>query len=57
MAQGLLRPFQVEGLRFVRQFRIVYHKNKYISQAARDFMSLCQEKLSASPLAAKEEKE
>lgn len=56
-AQGLLHPFQVEGLRFVRQFRIVYHKNKYISQAARDFMALCQEKLPVSPLAAKEEKE
>lgn len=40
--QGMLCPLTVEGLRFSRQFRLVYHQNKYLSPAARDFMDLCR---------------
>ncbi len=41
--QGRLCPLTVEGLRFSRQFRLVYHQNKYLSPAARDFMELCRQ--------------
>ncbi len=42
IAEGQLVPFQVEGLNFKRQFRIVYHQNKYLPAPALDFMELCR---------------
>ena len=40
---GKLCPVQLEGLQFRRQFRMVYHQNKYLSQAAREFMAMCRD--------------
>jgi DNA-binding transcriptional LysR family regulator len=31
----------VEGLTFQRQFQLIYHKNKYVTQAMETFMRLC----------------
>ena len=35
-------PVQVEGLRFCRRFYIVYHKDKFLSPLAKDFLELCR---------------
>lgn len=31
----------IEGIRFDRQYKIVYHKNKYLTKAMDDFIALC----------------
>ena len=43
ICRGMLCPLTVEGLHFSRQFRMVYHQNKYLSPAAQDFMDLCRQ--------------
>ena len=40
MARGELAIVPVEGLSFVRTFKIVYHKNKYLSPAMQFFIDL-----------------
>lgn len=40
-ADGRLHPIEVEGLRFLRQFKIVIHKNKYLTEPMRQFMDVC----------------
>ena len=35
----LIKP--IEGMRFDRKFKIVYHKNKYFSSVMRDFVEVC----------------
>ena len=42
VATGILCPILVSGINFRRQFRIVYHQDKYLSSAATDFISLCK---------------
>lgn len=32
----------VEGLEFHRKFRIVYHRDKFLTAQARDFIALCR---------------
>lgn len=39
---GLVRSVTVEGLDFSRRFRILYHKNKFITPLARQFMEFVQ---------------
>ncbi|MFZ7131833.1 MAG: LysR family transcriptional regulator [Eubacteriales bacterium] len=33
---------KIKNVSLKRKFRIIYHKNKYITQSAKDFISLCQ---------------
>ncbi len=40
--QGLVIAVSVEGLEFRRRFRIIYHKEKYLTQAAKEFLELCR---------------
>lgn len=40
---GLLRTVEVEGLEFCRSFYIIYHKDKFLTAAAKRFMQLCRE--------------
>ena len=41
IAAGLVIPIQLQGLTFQRQFNIIYHKDKFLSDAARNFIQLC----------------
>ena len=41
VASGLLRPVPVEGLTFTRWFKLIYHKNKYLTGAMRSFIAFC----------------
>ncbi|MVB09592.1 HTH-type transcriptional activator CmpR [Caprobacter fermentans] len=49
--RGLLCIREIEGIRFFRQFRMIVHKNKYLTAAMRRFMDLClnQDGLRESP--------
>ena len=40
--RGLVAAVTVEGLEFKRRFRIVYHKNKFLTNSAREFLDLCR---------------
>ncbi len=42
LEQGLVTAVQVEGLNFHRTFRMVYHKEKFLTASARAFMKLCR---------------
>jgi len=42
LEQGLVVPIQVEGLDFSRRFRIIYHREKYLTRSAQSFMELCR---------------
>lgn len=41
VAAGLLCQMKIEGMQFKRQFKIVYHKNKYITKSMEQFVDLC----------------
>lgn len=40
--RGLAVSVKVEGLDFCRQFRIVYHKDKFLPAVAKEFLDLCR---------------
>jgi LysR family transcriptional regulator, transcriptional activator of the cysJI operon len=40
---GLLLERRVSGLSFMRQFKLVFHKNKYLTEPMKQFMALLQE--------------
>jgi DNA-binding transcriptional LysR family regulator len=40
LAAGVLQEFMVPGIRFRRNFRFVYHKNKFLPQGLKQFMAL-----------------
>lgn len=42
LERGLVLSVRVEGLEFSRRFRILYHKNKFITPLAQHFMDLVQ---------------
>lgn len=37
-----IAKLEVDGLKFPRQYHIIYHKNKYLTPAALEFMKLCK---------------
>lgn len=37
-----LREITIDGIRFRRKYKIVYHKHKYLTNAARAFIALCR---------------
>lgn len=41
--RGLVTPVRVEGLDLSRRFRIAWHRDKYLSPLALEFMELCRE--------------
>ena len=41
--QGLVHPLNIENLDFSRKFYIIYHKEKFITSSAREFMEMCRE--------------
>ena len=42
LERGLVSAVTVEGLDFRRKFRIVYHRDKFLTTQARDFIALCR---------------
>ncbi len=40
VASGLLHIVPIQGIRFLRSFKIAYHKNKFLSQPLRQWISL-----------------
>ena len=47
LMRGIVKQLEVEGLRLSRGFSIAYHKKKYLTFAAKQFMELCREKIPA----------
>lgn len=41
VASGLLCQTTVKGIRFKRQFKIIYHKNKYLTESMKQFIEFC----------------
>ena len=41
LRQGLLRTVKVQDLVFVRNFYIIYHKDKFLTNSAKQFIALC----------------
>lgn len=41
--RGLVVSVNVEGLDFCRQFRIIYHKDKFLPAVAREFLAHCRD--------------
>ena len=39
---GLLCQVAINGIQFKRQFKIIYHKNKYLTQQLKQFIELCE---------------
>lgn len=44
LSSGKIVILQVEGLKFVRKFNIIYHKNKFLPASAKAFIELCKGK-------------
>ncbi len=42
LAQGLIVTVRVEELDFKRRFKILYHKEKYLTASAKSFLNLCR---------------
>ncbi len=42
LERGLIITVGVQGLSFRRSFFLIYHKNKYLTGSAKDFMDLCR---------------
>lgn len=42
LQEGKLAAFTIPGITFRRSFRIVYHKNKYLTAGLKAFISLCR---------------
>lgn len=40
LGELIVRP--LAGMQFLRSFKIIYHKNKYLTQPMKDFIGLCQ---------------
>ena len=43
LARGQVKTLRLAGVDFRRSFRVVYHKDKFLTPAARDFIQLCRE--------------
>lgn len=41
IASGLLCEIPIRGINFTRQFKIIYHKNKYLTETMKHFIDLC----------------
>ena len=43
LRQGLVIPLRVRGMEFARKFQAVYHKDKFLTEPARDFIRMCRD--------------
>ena len=50
LRQGLICTVRVQGLNFSRNFYIVHHKDKFLTDAARRFISMCRDYEADHPL-------
>ncbi len=41
LAEGVVKQINVPELKLKRQLKIIYHKNKYLTPAIKDFLALC----------------
>ncbi|AYD39554.1 LysR family transcriptional regulator [Clostridium fermenticellae] len=41
LASGIICEIPVKGIKFKRQFKIIYHKNKYLTETMKRFIALC----------------
>ncbi len=41
LEEGILKAVNINGLIFIRQFKLIYHKNKYFTEAIKSFTELC----------------
>jgi DNA-binding transcriptional LysR family regulator len=39
---GLINETEIEGIKFNRKFKIIYHKNKYLTKPIKSFLNICQ---------------
>lgn len=39
-----IQKLEIEGIHFIRQFYIIYHKNKFLTKSATNFIDLCKAK-------------
>ena len=42
LERGLITAVRVEGMDFLRRFRIIYHKEKFLTTSAKAFIDLCR---------------
>ncbi|HBM74389.1 MAG TPA: LysR family transcriptional regulator, partial [Clostridiaceae bacterium] len=42
LKKGTVVELQVEGLHLDREFRIIYHKNKLLTNLAKEFIEMCR---------------
>lgn len=49
LKQGLIHTISVEGLNFHRNFYIIRHKDKYLTESAKSFLELCRNYEAAYP--------
>lgn len=45
LVRGTVKQLRVDGFYLSRQFSVAYHKKKYLTPAAHEFMKLCEEKI------------
>ena len=50
LARGLIIAVEVEGLSFCRKFNIVYHRDKYLTASAKEFLDICRNFEAQHPL-------
>lgn len=43
MQRGLVRAIDIEGLKFMRKFSIIYHRQKFLTESMLGFMRVCKE--------------
>ncbi|MGI6200243.1 MAG: LysR family transcriptional regulator [Christensenellales bacterium] len=43
LAEGTLKRLRVEGISFARSLYIIHHREKYLTQAAQNFIALCRQ--------------
>lgn len=36
-----INQFQLNGIQFKRNFSVIYHRNKFLTESAKDFIALC----------------
>jgi DNA-binding transcriptional LysR family regulator len=42
LEEGIVKQIKIQGLNLHRKLHIIYHKNKYLTPAALDFLALCK---------------
>lgn len=56
IAKGTIAELQVENLRFDRGFHVIYHKNKFLTPLAKEFIEMCRKFDAGAPQPVEEER-